>query len=282
MAIVLSRRWKKQPPFAAALDFGSFFKHGEVTEVICPSMGLRYGAKTKKTDYALGSVPPTQRYGQQGLGASFTGASVNSYIELASDADSILSLTTATILILRSLTSTTFASGGQYGFVNAGIDRAHVHLPYLDNTIHFDWGGTSGGAGRLSVAQTWAVGTVDAFALVAGPMKGREIWRNGRRIANNASDTTARLETSAPYRVGAAGGIAGLANHEVLYQFALLPIELDDGRIRAWSENPWQIFKQVNERMYFDAPAAAGGVTYPQLERGTRGVNRGVVIGNYH
>jgi len=43
---------------------------------------------------------------------------------------------------------------------------------------------------------------------------------------------------------------------------------------------PYAMLEPVVRRRYF-VPAAAGGVTYPQLERGIRGLERGVAIGSF-
>lgn len=248
-----SRLWTRQPQRFVELDY-NFFKQSEIAEVLCPSMGgLGYGLKSK-TRFGLTSPNPTMAYGPGGLGTAFTGASTTSSMTLAADANTLVGTTNCTMLLLRSLNGLTFGSTAEQHGYRGDPATVSVHCPYTDNVIYWDFGDTS--TGRLaSPAQTWAIGAVDAIVLTAGSVKGREIWRNGVRIANDAAKTLARSGAAGAFRLGAAGG-TGSANPETIYQFVLLSVELDNARIRQWSANPWRIFRTLDQIFYVNALAS--------------------------
>lgn len=250
MSLLLPARLASQPQRQLPIDWSSgILDRATTAEVLLPSVSPSFGALTGQV-LVTGATTPTRRIGRGGVGVSTTLNSSTSYIQLGL-VDSLLSLNKCTMLILRSLNSLTFASTQQNGVAD-GANRVAMHLPYNDNSIYWDYANTT--TGRLIASgQTWAVGAVDAFALVAGPNKGREIWRNGVKIASSGG-VAARVASSGYFQVGAAGGTGTVgANDETIYQFVLINDEISDARIQSWSANPWAIFKAPARRMLFNA-----------------------------
>jgi hypothetical protein len=236
--------WLRPPTAFLRPDFGRLFKYREVTEILAPAVyGLRYGGKSGlRTRYSIGSSVSLTSKGKLGKCATFSDS--NSWIQLASDADTLLGTTRCTILVLRSLNSTSFSATQSHGYTAGDTDRVAVHFPYTDGNVYWDYGNffTNTGGGRLvaTTSGTWVAGKIEAWAFIADPTRGREIWRDGVRIANHTGRTASRNTTSQAFRVGAA---AGSAQPENVFQFVLLgDTALDADRIEAWSENPWRIF----------------------------------------
>lgn len=252
-----------QPQAPLQIDWSTgILDRATTVEVLLPSVSPMFGAVSRKM-LTAGANPPKAKSGQGGVGAGFAGGDTTSFLSLGL-ADSVVSLNKITILILRSLNIAGGSSGQQYGY-NDGTTRIGVHCPYSDNVIYWDYANSSTGR-CISPAQTWVAGVVDAIALVAGPTKGREIWRNGAKIASSAA-TDVRSTTTKNFNLGAQDAAAGGSPlDENVYQVIVINDEISDARIRAWSANPWQIFKAPARRMWLsgitNSPNLVGSVMY--------------------
>lgn len=140
--------------------------------------------------------------------------------------------------------------------------------------------------------------TSDMFSADGDPVFAAASWTNTTGNANfvcrNLQTGRVVLDVGTLPNFGAATGTvtmkcgsaaaANLGFAAVMASYA----GLSAAELLKWSEDPWSFWypraKQAENLIYWPPPsvvAAPGGVTYPQLERGIRGLHRGVAIGGY-
>ncbi len=253
--IILPDRWRRQPQGTVEVDWNTgLFNWTKTGEILIPGANGARGYVSRAA-YALNNGLVITS-GPGGLGYRGAAGST-SFIELAADADSILDATYCTMLVVRSLTSTSFSGDPHYGYNAGPSERVMVHNPYSDGTIYWDYGNATSGSGRVSYSGsgTWAAGAVECFVFVAGA-RGREIWRNGILVANNTGATATRSATGAPFRFPLAYG-ASVSNPEIVYFFAFTRDEWTPAQIVEWSRAPYGVLKAAPRKMYFLAPSAS-------------------------
>ena len=176
-------------------------------------------------------------------------------IIVAADADDVLGTSECTIILVKSLYGSLTNGSTGIGYSGGASDRVNAHLPFGNGTVYWDYGNATEGSGRLSVSgQTWPLHQLDAFALVAGASRGREIWRNGVLIASNTSATASRASTTAALKCGP---YAGFAN-QYTYLAGILNYAVDRAALAEITANPWQLLKASPRRIYFDLGAGGG------------------------
>src|SRR5206468_5851441 len=91
-----------------------------------------------------------------------------------------------TLLYIRRKTDTTLRTAGHFGgALAADLSSCGAHVPWVDGTVYWDFGGVVG-AHRLSVAGLSFAATVERWIFTAGP-QGSAIWRNGVKVASQAT-----------------------------------------------------------------------------------------------
>jgi hypothetical protein len=123
---------------------------------------------------------------------------------------------------------------------SAGVDRVLSHAPYSDGNLYWDFGNSTAGSGRVSVAFTKTT-EWETLVFVAGGGKGREVWRNGIRIVNNTSATASRNAVSASFVIGGFTTIYASAESDNV-DIALFIVSAEawtDAEIVRWSRNPF-------------------------------------------
>lgn len=249
--------WTSQPQYPVQVDrSGNLFDPSKITCLINPGASRIVDAVTGKlyTVSTNPSVVPTI----QGNGIKWVEAS-DSYIEIASDADTILDTVNCTMIVATVRTSATTATAPTYGYDGGGgPDRVLTHLPYTDNNIYWDFGNATAGAGggRVSVGGSAysAAGTVSIWGFVAGS-RGREIWRNGIRIASDAAANFTRTSTAHPFRIGAAYRFTGASGFSVAHTCSLFLISKEQWSITALSKitaNPNLVYAPQQRNIWVD------------------------------
>lgn len=132
-------------------------------------------------------------------------ATTNAAVVLLSNS-ATLPLSEVTLIVGGAVTTT--AIGGEIG-VSSGTTthRLGAHLPYTDNKVYWDFGGTGAGTTRLVTTGTVTRSERDVWALTTGP-RGMEIWQNGVLIASNAATPT-RAASTAEWGLGPQGVFSG-------------------------------------------------------------------------
>lgn len=175
-------------------------------------------------------------------------------------ANQVLPNNNVTLGFVRRNADTTARVASLAGYADSATDRSIIHAPFSDGNAYWDFGNQTAGSGRLSVAFSKST-AVESLAFVAGAIKGREIWRNGKRIANNAAATAARGSSSTPYWLMRYGGVGEVpADIQTQNLFVSWWRELSDAELAAWSENPWQIFAPVKRRILVAFDSAGGSI----------------------
>ena len=196
---------------------------------------------------------PTDTVVDNGISKLGPGAQINngsaSPIVIASNSDDIFPLNRVTVAIIREKRDTTNRASSLFGYRTNTTNTVNAAAPYSNGTLYWDYGTESG---RLQVAgQTWDTG-VDNFIFLAGPNKGREVWRNGIRIGKSAS-TNARPSNTISCKLGASAAV-WVSDSIFIYYFGVFDAEWSDDKIKSWFENPYQVFKNPRARLslYFE------------------------------
>jgi len=130
--------------------------------------------------------------------------------------------------------------------------RLGAHLPYSDGTVYWDYGGSGGGANRLSVSGLTFGSDIWSFSTGA---RGMEVWQNGILRASNANNPTRGSLSAAWYLNRHSGTDGDLADCAFLY---LHNRQLTSAEIIALYVNPWQLFAPQQMRRIILLPAAGG------------------------
>ena len=113
-----------------------------------------------------------------------------------SDSSAFLSTTEATVVI-AGIRTVSFG-GGAFGLgssLASASANCGAYVPYTDGKIYWDFGGSTEGTSRLSVASL-SFSERDVFVFTAGP-RGMEIWQNGILRASNSGTATRTTSSNA-------------------------------------------------------------------------------------
>lgn len=135
-----------------------------------------------------------------------------------------------------------------------GGGAVNVYVPYSDNTVYWDFGGTSA-PNRLSVSGlTFSSTLPDKWIFTAGP-QGSSIWQNGIKRASQSTAVT---------RSGAAGEAFYLNNLEVspldINYAAVADGQWADDLCRWWSAEPYAHLYPEGARTFITLTAVSDTV----------------------
>lgn len=237
LALINRQRWRRTPDRPVRLNLSSPF---------CEDLGAAWYAG-QNLNLASGGVATLVGSGLSwvagpgGRAALLDGSSNATGLRLAADADDILPTDRATILMYRRSRDTTGRVSMLFGYDAGTTDRVLAHAPYSDGTCYFDFGNNTAGSGRTSVAFVKST-LPETLAFVAGPTKGREIWRNGLRLVNNTSATATRSTTSKGFSLGSADrNITTGVDTDEIYLVLVSRREWSDAEIIEWSRAPMSV-----------------------------------------
>lgn len=157
------------------------------------------------------------------------------------------------LLEFRKLDATARASGGWGLVTSTAAQRFGCNFPWSDGKVYWDFGGTTEGTSRLSIAGMTFEKAVWAFTVGT---RGMEIWKAGKRVAANSANPT-RTAASSELRLNYYGGVGGDLNEFSF--FAVIPAQLTVGLLQTLTVNPWQLFQPLERRIW--VPSAGGGIT---------------------
>ena len=247
--IVLPRKevWTRQPQGAA-----------RISQKLRGAVSVWLGSQPNidlKRNASLSIAGGSSIVGGPGIGVALSVAANNGVLLASSSLTLIPSGTAAcTIAVWRRSQDTTARSVTLFGMDNGASDRAMAHAPYSDGNLYWDFGNATGGSGRVSTSFTKST-TPEVLVFTAGPGRGREVWRNGIRIASDASATAAYSGTGGTFRWGGASATASDSDEFYLGVIALA--EWTPAEIREWSAGPYgATFARPAARVFM---AGAGG-----------------------
>lgn len=248
---------RKQPQLRPILNRASPLLRN-IKALMLPSVsrdlisGFDFSFNSSSTQRSQGTAGRSFRSPGQGTNQVFAGAS----------AGDVFNGTECTVFCVRQHFDTTNRATAMFGFDNSTTSRVVASVPYSDGNCYWDCGSVDA-SHRLSVAWGGKTTNVEAVVLVAGAVKGREIWRNGNKLAGNAGITGSVSIPNASWTVlGSAGTHSDLADNEAVYLFGVVQRAWSDAEIRSWSGNPWQIFRArsvVTSPMLMAMPGTGGG-----------------------
>lgn len=253
VGLISSSRWNRIPDRPVRLDLASpFLEDVGVAWIASHGLNIPSGGQA-----AIVGAGVSFGAGMQGRAAALDGSSNATGLRLAGDADDIVPTDRCTIAIYRRSRDTTARVSMLFGYDSGVSDRILAHAPYSDGTCYWDFGNNTAGSGRTSA--TFAKSTTpEALVFVAGPVKGREIWRNGLRLVSNTSATASRSAASKGFSLGSADrNITTGVDTDEIYAIIVSRREWCDAEIVAWSRAPLA-FVAPNEDPVIYSLGAAG------------------------
>ncbi len=255
--LILERPWTRQPQVAAQI-------HPEIREPRIVWTGSSAWRPQPATGMPIivenGTAPLT--VGAQGIQFS-ADASNGARIEFTTASEQIFKdAARTTIAMLRRHRDTTARAVQTIGYQQTGASANRVLLsaPYNDGNAYWDFGNFT--TGRLSVA--WGTKNTDwhTLVVVAGTSKGREIWRNGVRLASNGN-TVSCTPTGRQFCLGSVPFLSFGDNEDVAL-CVVSNAEWSDSEILAWSRNPFgRSF--APQQIIIPTPAAAAAPSITAL-----------------
>lgn len=149
---------------------------------------------------------------------------------------------------------------GEFGLAStAGGERCGGHVPFTDGSVYWDYGGSTAGTTRVSVAGL-TIGN-DVWAFTTGP-RGMEIWQNGLVRAQNAANPTRSASTVA-FQLARHGETDGLtAQTANIYCFVVSKRQLPGTFLARITNSPAEMWAGLmvpqQRRIYVNAAAGAG------------------------
>lgn len=248
MSIIQRVPWRVQPPPGARPIPGRF------KSVWVGSSSSRTLLTNEATLFSTTNVTTSPT--AQGIAAVFTHA-INTKIRLAADADSMLGTAATTFAVLRRCIDTTNRDSTIFGYQLSNTDVVQAVVPFTDGNLYFDYGDNS--VGRVSVTYTKDTAW-ETLVFVAGPRKGREIWRRGVKLLGNTSANSARPATTAEFNLGAKASGTSSGDNQEIALFAVSDYEWSDAQIQAWCRFPYaETFAPQTRRIWVPASAGGGG-----------------------
>lgn len=252
MAVFLSQRYRIQPPGPIR---PGLVKELGLSSVYVPWSKFQPDTLIGEAVSVIGLTHPEFDYGVRGKTVRFTAPGQTQAVRLAADADSVLETDRCSVMVFRRHRDTTNRNAVIVGYNNSGTDVAWWVAPWGDGNTYWDFGNSTAGSGRVSAA--WGTKSLEpeVSVAVAGPRKGREIWRAGRRLVSDTAATATRAATTAGWHVGAH---VQVSDAEEVYLAMVSRREWTDSEISELTRNPWLAFQQPR-MIFLGAQAAAGG-----------------------
>lgn len=232
------------------------------------SLTLVKGYNANKSGANAASV--IEGAGQAGHYVRGDGSTVGAGFSLAENSNVILGSTDSTWFIVRRCRDTTVRSiFMHYGYENGASSRCLLGAPEGSN-ITWDYGNATTGSGRLQAPYTKDT-LIETLVVVAGQIKGREIWRRGVKLASNPNAKASRTQDSRPFSIGRPEGGPAMDDVET-YMFGVANREWSDAEIVAWSKNPWGVIEAPRLRLafpVFEEPAVTAAAAWTEAPEGT-------------
>jgi hypothetical protein len=140
-----------------------------------------------------------------------------------------------------------------------------AHAPYSDGTLYWDCANSTSGSGRLSVSFTKSLNW-ETLVFYSGA-RGREVWRNGIRIASSTTTTAPVVGNTAnvPLYIGASSSATLTAgdNDDVALFVVSSGKDWTAGEIINWSRDPYG--STFEPRLFVVPAVVASSYTHPTL-----------------
>lgn len=169
-------------------------------------------------------------------------ASVSNNVSISNSVDKLVPLDKVTVVTIRQKKDSTARSAANWGASSSFRGAA----PSTAGTLFWEFGTPNASVSGL----TWDT-RIDYLIYIAGPTKGREVWRNGERIVKTA-DTAARASDTTTFFLGNDGNFA--SDLEYVYYFGVFDNEWSNEYCLEWFNNPWQLFKGQSLKLFTQSP----------------------------
>jgi hypothetical protein len=251
-AIILPSRQFAQPRSFAPLDRANT-QYRELRALVLPGHGgeMVMGRPLSLLNSVTVTANPS--------GRGFTAPTGSNKVVIPGVSGLIFTSTSeCTVFLIRQSADTTARASSLFGYDNGSGDRVQSHAPYIDGNLYWDCGSTDG-THRISTSYTKSTNP-EALVFVAGSTKGREVWRNGAKIAGNTgiNGTFTAASVADVSVLGAASGSGLGSDSETVYLFGVVARAWSDGEILQWTANPYGMF-QSPRKWWLPAVAGAGG-----------------------
>jgi hypothetical protein len=258
-SIIQPQPMRVQPASWGQINLGHHLLNG-ATMLAVPTFGRTWSRSWFKGINSNNFVPSSSSAVINGraMGMAFVSNALGAAYVVASQDSGVVFPNTSecTVFMLRRHMDTTLRAATSFGFTITNSNRIILSAPFSDGVCYWDYGSTDG-THRISASWGTKNTNVHALVFVAGAAKGREIWRNGIKLAGSTSINAASTASStADVSIG--------GDLEENYLVGVVARAWSDSEIAEWSANPWGIFQEPR-RLWLPGVAAAGGSVRPQV-----------------
>ena len=219
----------KKPIGPVKIDFSHYLSDGLMAYTLFESKApYCFGLERNLVAAGTNINPTNTRYGKCIY-------STDGYFNLG-NADKLFPRSLSTIVYIRNRKDLVNDTVGNFGYADSQTDRVSVHLLWTE-VAYFDFGST-GTSNRINIADADTT-DYEIWVFVAGPSKGREIWKNGIKLIGDAAKTGSRLSNTGDFWV-CETRLLGDSAHENVYVFGIFDREWSDGQIKSFSADPYQ------------------------------------------
>lgn len=165
-------------------------------------------------------------------------------------------------------------AGTQGDFGVGSTTSAHRfggHVPFTDNKVYFDFGGSTSGATRVVTSSTVTKAVTDVWAFTTGP-RGMEIWQNGILLASNTATPT-RTASTGEWGLGPQAGFTGIRPDGAWWLVAISRRQAARGALEQL-RSPARAFAELIEphRIYIQVASSGGSSFNPAWAIGSNAV----------
>jgi hypothetical protein len=263
-AIIIPSRWTQQPQSLAPVDWN---------HPLCRDMTIAWSRN--RAQLPLGDFDcrysGADTYGLNGYGIKGDGAST------------FATLPTGSIITTTGYGATPTTGTTWLAVIRAGAADSQRTICNSDSTstrsISFRLNTTSVGlsnvnAGSILNFTTQITANELATVCISGISGSTDFYKNGRYVANNATAYTQSSDNTSQF-------IGKNSSSLQFYDGSLFLLlcwkrKLLQSEGVAITENPWQVFKPIQRRIYFDVAAAPGGFKAAWVRQPSRVIGAGV------
>ena len=155
-------------------------------------------------------------------------------------------------LIHRKTDTTNRASSAMGVWTGTETQRGAMHLPWSDGVVYWDWGGFTSGTSRVAVSGlSFAVAPAapDRYVFRAGP-RGMAVFQNGKKVGSHT--TAAASRTGSGFQFTISAGSSDTSDECDFFFVHVVAEEWSDDLCLWWSAEPYAMFYQPVQRLYFD------------------------------
>jgi hypothetical protein len=257
-------RGTMKPPLGAQINPDHPFASGHIFSLFCNEGS----GTTLAPNVICGSAPPLVATVNGNLtwasnvdGAALSCNAANQWLQIGTNAGSVLPTTAMTIVAVRRKLDTTVRTGTLFNCRSVAFADVDIYLPYSDGVVYWAFGGGSS-PNQLGVSGLSFPTTRERWVFTAGP-QGSAIWRNGVKVGSQ-STAISRTATTNDLLINKAQFAADSGDLQELNFFSVFARQWSDDLCQWWSAEPYaHLYTEATRTYQFFGVGTGGAILKP-------------------